>query len=102
MSSNAQILIIGQAQGIKKHDSNRPWNDASGIRLRKWPGIRTGVFYDPQKIAIVPMGFCYPGKAKSDDLPPRKECAALWHEQLIQSMTLSVTFPIGQHAQNYY
>jgi uracil-DNA glycosylase len=102
VSSNAQIIIIGQAPGIKAHSSNQPWNDASGIRLRDWLGISSEVFYNANKIAIIPMGFCYPGKAKSGDLGPRKECAPMWHEQLIQVMPLSITFLIGQHAQDYY
>lgn len=77
-SSKAKIMITGQAPGIKAHESNTPWNDASGDRLREWLGLTKEEFYDPKKIAIVPMGFCYPGKGKSGDLPPRPECSEKW------------------------
>ena len=101
-SSTASIVIIGQAPGIKAHDTNKPWNDASGERLRDWLGIDKNAFYNEKQVAIVPMGFCYPGKGKSGDLPPRPECAPKWHNQLIASMPLRVTFLIGQYAQKYY
>ena len=100
---NARLLIIGQAPGIKVHQSSIPWNDASGERLREWLGMDSDTFYDEQKVAIVPMGFCYPGKGKSGDLPPRKECAALWHQKVLQSLpNIQMTLLIGQYAQNYY
>lgn len=100
---NARLLIIGQAPGIKVHESSIPWNDASGERLRDWLGMDSDTFYDEQKVAIVPMGFCYPGKGKSGDLPPRKECAALWHQKVLQSLpNIQMTLLIGQYAQNYY
>ncbi|MFA0147957.1 uracil-DNA glycosylase family protein [Vibrio lentus] len=100
---NARLLIIGQAPGIKVHQSSIPWNDASGERLREWLGMDSDTFYDQQKVAIVPMGFCYPGKGKSGDLPPRKECAALWHQKVLQSLpNIQMTLLIGQYAQNYY
>ncbi len=100
---NARLLIIGQAPGIKVHESSIPWNDASGERLREWLGIGSDTFYDEQKVAIVPMGFCYPGKGKSGDLPPRKECAELWHKKVLQSLpNIQMTLLIGQYAQNYY
>ncbi|PML44838.1 IclR family transcriptional regulator [Vibrio lentus] len=100
---NARLLIIGQAPGIKVHESSIPWNDASGERLREWLGMDSDTFYDEQKVAIVPMGFCYPGKGKSGDLPPRKECAALWHQKVLQSLpNIQMTLLIGQYAQNYY
>ncbi|CAH6826726.1 IclR family transcriptional regulator [Vibrio chagasii] len=100
---NARLLIIGQAPGIKVHESYIPWNDASGERLREWLGIGSDTFYDEQKVAIVPMGFCYPGKGKSGDLPPRKECAELWHKKVLQSLpNIQMTLLIGQYAQNYY
>lgn len=101
-SPSAEILIIGQAPGIKAHCSNQPWNDASGTRLRIWLGINEQQFYNPQKIAILPMGFCYPGKGPSGDLAPRKECAPLWHKRLIASMQIKHIFLIGQYAQRYY
>ncbi|MFA0034897.1 uracil-DNA glycosylase family protein [Vibrio sp. 10N.261.49.A12] len=100
---NARLLIIGQAPGIKVHESSIPWNDASGERLREWLGIDSDTFYDEQKVAIVPMGFCYPGKGKSGDLPPRKECAGLWHNKVLQSLpNIQMTLLIGQYAQNHY
>lgn len=99
----AQILLIGQAPGIKAHDSNTPWNDASGDRLRQWLCFDRDTFYDPQQLAIMPMGFCYPGKGKSGDLPPRKECAPAWHEKVLASLpNLKLTLLVGQYAQQYY
>ena len=78
---SAKIMLIGQAPGIHAHQTNTPWNDASGKRLREWLMLPETDFYNSAKIAIVPMGFCYPGKGKSGDLPPRPECASTWHEQ---------------------
>lgn len=102
-SSTAKILIIGQAPGLKVHNTGVPWNDPSGERLRKWMNISEEIFYDEKSIAIIPMGFCYPGKGKSGDLPPRKECATEWHQQLIDHMpNIQLTLLIGQYAQNYY
>lgn len=100
---NARILIIGQAPGTKVHASGVPWDDPSGKRLREWMQIDDQVFYNQAKIAIVPMGFCYPGKGKSGDLPPRGECAPLWHKKLLAHMpNIKLTLLIGQYAQNYY
>lgn len=101
-SETSKILIVGQAPGIKAHESNTPWNDASGDRLRMWLGVARATFYDARHIAIVPMGFCYPGKGKSGDLPPRKECAPAWHSRILSQMPIAVTLLIGQYAQNYY
>lgn len=101
-NGTCSVVIIGQAPGIKAHDSNKPWNDASGVRLRKWLGLTENVFYDTESVAIIPMGFCYPGKGKSGDLPPRPECAPKWHDRLICRLPTRVTFLIGQYAQNYY
>lgn len=99
----AKIAIIGQAPGTKVHQSGIPWDDASGKQLRKWLAISDELFYDERKIAIVPMGFCYPGKGKSGDLPPRKECAPLWHQPLFDQMpNLQFIILIGQYAQKYY
>ncbi len=99
----AKIVIIGQAPGTKVHASGIPWDDASGKQLRKWLDITDELFYDETKIAIVPMGFCYPGKGKSGDLPPRPECAPLWHEPLFDGMpNLKSIILIGQYAQKYY
>ena len=82
----SKVLIIGQAPGTKVHKSGIPWDDQSGKRLRIWLGVDDIDFYDPTKFGIVPMGFCYPGKGKSGDLPPRKECAPQWHSQLFEKM----------------
>ncbi|QMU62210.1 MAG: uracil-DNA glycosylase family protein [Gammaproteobacteria bacterium] len=99
----ARILIIGQAPGTKVHESGIPWNDPSGKRLREWMGIDDEIFYNQAKIAIIPMGLCYPGKGKSGDLPPRKECSELWHEKLLKHLpNIKLTLLIGQYAQNYY
>ncbi|ELE2043285.1 uracil-DNA glycosylase family protein [Vibrio vulnificus] len=101
--SEAKILIIGQAPGTKVHHSSIPWNDASGNRLRVWLDIEKPTFYDPKQIAIMPMGFCYPGRGQSGDLPPRKECAPLWHEALLKHLpNIELTLLIGQYAQNRY
>lgn len=78
-SEKAKILIIGQAPGTKVHASGIPWDDASGKRLRQWMGLTDEAFYDESLVAIMPMGFCYPGKGRSGDLPPRLECAPKWH-----------------------
>ncbi|MFD2891478.1 uracil-DNA glycosylase family protein [Flavobacterium chuncheonense] len=103
ISRTAKILIIGQAPGVKVHQTGIPWNDASGKQLRHWLQLSEEIFYDATKIAIVPMGFCYPGKGNSGDLPPRKECAPLWHDKIISEMPdLKLTLLIGQYAQKYY
>ncbi|MEL6111011.1 MAG: uracil-DNA glycosylase family protein [Planctomycetota bacterium] len=99
-STTATILIIGQAPGIRVHETGVPWNDASGDRLREWMGITPEDFYDDGKIALVPMGFCYPGTGTSGDLPPRSECAELWHESLLRQLNgIRFTLLIGQYAQ---
>jgi uracil-DNA glycosylase len=100
---SAKLLIIGQAPGTKVHASGIPWDDQSGTRLRKWLGITSDVFYDESKIAIVPMGFCYPGKSKSGDLPPRPECAPMWHDRVLKFLpNIQLTVLIGQYAQQRY
>ncbi|TDF34472.1 uracil-DNA glycosylase family protein [Alteromonadaceae bacterium M269] len=102
-SSTAKIIIIGQAPGTKVHNSGIPWDDASGDRLREWLQVDKETFYDESKIAIVPMGFCYPGKGKSGDLPPRPECAETWHKAIWAEMPdISAILLIGQYAQKYY
>lgn len=99
----ARILIIGQAPGLRAHESWTPWNDPSGERLRDWMQVSREQFYNPHLFAIVPMGFCYPGKGKSGDLPPRKECAPQWHARLLAQLPdIGLTLLIGQYAQNYY
>ena len=85
------------------HETGVPWDDPSGRQLRKWLGVSDEVFYDENKIALVPMGFCYPGKGKGGDLAPRTECAPLWHQQLWDNMpNLELIILIGTYAQNYY
>ncbi len=99
----AKILIAGQAPGRKVHESGVPFDDASGDRLRDWIGVTREVFYDPKLIAILPMGFCYPGTGKSGDLRPRPECTPAWRTQLLSHLPqLEVTLVIGQYAQAYH
>ncbi|WP_296612617.1 uracil-DNA glycosylase family protein [Sphingomonas sp.] len=99
----ARLCIIGHAPGRKVHETGIPWNDPSGVRLRDWLGITAGEFYDPAKVAIMPMGFCYPGKAPSGDNPPRPECAPLWHDRLFAELPrVGLTLLIGHHAQGRY
>ena len=99
----ARLLIIGQAPGTKVHQTGIPWNDASGDRLRQWMGIGKEVFYDESKIAIMPMGFCYPGKGKSGDLPPCPACAPLWHDRVLKHLpNIELTLLIGHYAQARY
>ncbi|CAG9296030.1 uracil-DNA glycosylase family protein [Celerinatantimonas diazotrophica] len=100
---DARILIVGQAPGLKVHKSGVPWDDASGNRLRQWMGIDKDTFYNPKLIAILPMGFCYPGRGKHGDLPPRKECAPQWHQTLLDHMPYIKTMVlVGQYAQKAY
>ncbi|MEP2024018.1 MAG: uracil-DNA glycosylase family protein [Reichenbachiella sp.] len=101
--SSSKIVIIGQAPGAKVHKTGVPWDDKSGENLRSWLGVDEPTFYDPEKIALLPMGFCYPGKGKSGDLPPRHECAPLWHDKVLSQLKeVQLTLLIGQYAQNYY
>ncbi len=100
---NARILIAGQAPGRKVHESGIPWDDASGKRLRQWLGIDEEIFYRSGLIALVPMGFCYPGSTKGGDLSPRPECAAHWHGRLLPMLTsLNIRIIIGQYAVRYH
>ncbi len=100
---DAKILIIGHAPGTKVHETGIPWDDQSGKQLRKWMGVTDETFYDETKIAQMPMGFCYPGKGKSGDLPPRPECAPQWHKLLLEKLTsIELTILIGQYSQRYY
>ena len=101
--TRAKLLIIGQAPGTKVHATGIPWNDPSGDRLRDWLQLGRDQFYDEDNIAIIPMGFCYPGKGKSGDLPPRPECAPLWHEKLLSELpNLQLRLLVGKYAQDYY
>ncbi len=100
---NAKILIIGHAPGTKVHRTGIPWDDPSGKQLRKWMGVTDDIFYDETRIAQMPMGFCYPGKGKSGDLPPRPECAPKWHSSLLDKLpNLQLTILIGQYSQRHY
>jgi uracil-DNA glycosylase len=104
VSPTARLLIIGQAPGTKVHETGIPFDDASGNRLRDWMGIGRDVFYDETRIAIMPMGFCYPGRLpKGGDAPPRPECAPLWHEQFLALMPgLELVLLVGGYAQRRY
>ncbi len=100
---DARILIIGQAPGRRVHASGVPWDDPSGERLRDWLSISRETFYDPKQVALVPMGFCYPGTGKSGDLPPRPECAPLWHEPILDELReVRLTLLLSGYAQRYY
>ena len=99
----ARILIAGQAPGRKVHDSGVPFDDASGNRLREWLNISREVFYDPRQIAILPMGFCFPGSGKSGDLAPRPECEPAWRKQLLDQLHgLELVLVLGRYAQQYH
>lgn len=102
-SATSKILIIGQAPGTKVHASGVPWNDQSGDRLREWTGLSRDAFYDPALVALMPMGFCYPGKRKGGDLPPRPECAPLWHPRILALLPKDrLTLLVGSYAQAHY
>lgn len=102
-SENSKIIIIGQAPGSKVQATGVPWDDASGNELRRWLGVTPDEFYDANLFALVPMGFCYPGKGKSGDLPPRAECAPYWHDRVLKSLrNQRLTVLIGNYAQTYY
>ncbi|MFY0712210.1 uracil-DNA glycosylase family protein [Seonamhaeicola sp. NFXS20] len=99
----SKIVIIGQAPGTKVHASGIPWNDASGKQLRTWLDVSNEDFYNETKFAIIPMGFCYSGKGKTGDLPPRPECAPQWHKPLFNELKhIELILLIGMYAQNYY
>ena len=104
IATSARLLIVGQAPGRKAHQSGIPWSDESGERLRRWMGVSGPVFYDKSTVAIVPMGFCYPGSAgRGGDNPPRPECATLWHDRLLQHLPdLQLTLLVGQYAHRRY
>lgn len=101
--SDARIIIAGQAPGTRVHATGIPWNDPSGDRLRDWLGMDRAFFYNSSQIAIIPMGFCYPGKGERGDLPPRPECAELWQEKLLSLLPhVKLTLTIGQYAIKYH
>ena len=102
-SISSKIVIIGQAPGALVHKTGIPWGDKSGENLRSWMAVKKEDFYDTKKFAIIPMGFCYPGKGKSGDLKPRKECAPFWHEKLLDQLKeVELILLIGSYAQEYY
>lgn len=99
----AVILVAGQAPGRRVHETGIPFNDPSGDRLRSWMGLEREQFYDLSRVAILPMGFCYPGTGKSGDLPPRPECARQWREQLLARLPdIRLVLAIGQYAQAWH
>lgn len=102
-SATARILVVGQAPGVRVHLTGIPWDDASGARLRGWMGVDEDAFHDESRIAIIPIGFCYPGRGRGGDLPPRRECAALWLDQLLARLPrIELTMLVGQHAQRRF
>ncbi len=102
--SSAKLIIIGQAPGAKVHETSIPWNDRSGERLKEWLGLSNEEFYNVENVAIIPMGFCYPGTGESGDMPPRPICAKTWHQPLFQHLKKppQLILLIGRYAQNYY
>ncbi|PXX90900.1 uracil-DNA glycosylase [Marinobacter vulgaris] len=103
ISRASRILVVGQAPGRRVHETGLPFNDPSGDRLRDWMGITRGTFYDEEQLAILPMGFCYPGTGKSGDLPPRPECAPAWRELLLERLEhIELTLAIGQYAHAWH
>ncbi len=102
-AASARILIVGQAPGVRVHETGIPWNDASGERLRAWLGIDRDAFYDESTIAIIPMGYCYPGRGKGGDLPPRRECAETWLDRLLARLPdIELRLLVGLHAQRHF
>ena len=103
IGAEARILIAGQAPGRKVHETGIPFDDPSGNTLRDWLGIDRATFYDQERIAILPMAFCYPGRGRSGDLPPPTECAPLWRESILTQMpNIELTIVIGQYAQAHH
>ncbi|MEO8111951.1 MAG: uracil-DNA glycosylase family protein [Ginsengibacter sp.] len=103
LNKSSKIVIISQAPSRRVHETGIPWNDASGKKLKSWMDVSDEVFYNPTCISILPMGFCYPGKGMSGDLPPRPECAALWHPQVFKYFeNKPLILLVGQYAQRYY
>jgi uracil-DNA glycosylase len=102
-SDTARLVIIGQAPGARVHASGIGWDDASGARLRDWTGLAPGIFYDPARVALIPMGLCYPGARAGGDLPPRPECAPLWHARIMARLPANrLTLLVGGYAQRAY
>lgn len=103
-AATARILIVGQAPGTRVHETGLPWNDPSGDRLRDWLALDRETFYDQRRIAILPTGFCYPGRdMRGGDMPPRPECAPLWHPPLVERLPqLALILLVGRYAQAFY
>lgn len=102
-SATSEILIVGQAPGLRVHQTGIPWDDPSGEKLRSWLGVSSATFYDASRIAIIPMGYCYPGRGNGGDLPPRRECAQLWLDLLLARMPrVRLTVLIGAYAQRHF
>ena len=103
LSAHARVLIVGQAPGRRAHTSGVPFDDASGDRLRGWIGLSRECFYDPSRVALLPMGFCYPGSSPSGDLPSRAECARKWRAPLLAHLRrVELTLVVGRHAQVHH
>lgn len=103
ISRAARILVVGQAPGRRVHETGLPFNDPSGDRLRDWMGITRDTFYDEEQLAILPMGFCYPGTGQSGDMPPRPECAPAWRDLLLERLEhIELTLAIGQYAHAWH
>jgi uracil-DNA glycosylase len=103
VGEKARILVVGQAPGVRVHTTGIPGDDPSGVRLRAWMGLDTDRFYDESEIAIIPMGYCYPGRGNGGDLPPRRECATLWLDHLLARLPrIELTLLIGLHAQRHF
>jgi len=103
VGKSPRVLIVGQAPGLRVHASGIPWDDPSGERLRRWMGLDVARFYDESKIAIIPMGYCYPGRGNAGDFPPRRECANLWLDHLLKKLPeIGLTLLVGLHAQRHF
>ncbi|MDX1380853.1 MAG: uracil-DNA glycosylase family protein [Xanthomonadales bacterium] len=99
----ARVLVAGQAPGARVHESGVPFDDASGERLRHWMGVDRDTFYDPRRVAILPMGFCYPGRGGSGDLPPLRRCAATWRKRMLAALPgIRLTLVVGRHAMDWH
>lgn len=102
-AASARVLIVGQAPSLRVHTTGLPWDDPSGERLRDWMGVTKNTFYDESRIAIIPMGYCYPGRGQGGDLPPRRECAQLWLGRLLEKLPrIEVTLLVGLYAQRHF
>ena len=102
-SHSARLLVIGPAPGAKVHEGGIAWDDRSGERMREWLALERALFYDADRVALVPTGFCYPGRGHQGDLPPRPECAPRWHGHLLRLLTnVRLTLLVGAHAQAYF